>query len=842
MAKKLHLVHVKSHVLDKAPSAETLNYGEIAVNYNVDSPALYIKDDADNIVKFGAGPYAGSPTDGGPSYKTFGIPFGDVDTGSTRTNIIATVDNFPTELTDGVCAYIRNDVTGSNTNWTLNVNGTGAKPVYASNADATRSTTQFSAASTYLFVYNSSRVSGGCWDMYYGYDANTDTIAYSVRTNGVIPVASAKFYRYRLLFTSPDGMSVVPANTSNSTNAIAIRSVNQEPINPFGPIYYYSTTAATESGTSVSASYAWLQYSAIGFGYSFNRTSTALTMTPKAPIYIKCAPQPDGSAIMDDAKPYVQELPSTEDGKIYIYLGIAESATACTLYNYHPVYYYKDGAIRLWTNTPESVVDTAMSSSSTNAVQNKVIKEYVDEAISSVTITVDSELDTGSTNPVANSAVTSIIYEIDEVVAAALNDLNDRKADKEYVDEVVSSITIDVDSEMDSASTNPVQNKVVKEYIDNAISSITFDIDTELDSGSTNPVANSAITSYLTDAEYVISQAFNDLEDRKADKSYVDEAVSSITIDVDSELDSGSTNPVENRVVWEAISAITIDVDEEVDSASTNPVENRAIYEYIAEIEEVVSSSLNDLNDRKADKRYVDSAVSSITIDVDTNLDSASTNPVENRVIYGAIADIEEIAGAALNDLNRRKADKSYVDDAVSSITIDVDTEMDSGSTNPVANSAVTKTILDNERVIAAAFNNLNDRMTGVESGLTTQLSSGSTDDEYPSAKATYDEIHPKVESSMPSGGLHPNVFYNLGTLTGNVTISFATPFDSSVENEYRFRFTAGSTAPTITWPSSITKWAGNCIDPLTMRPTITAGNVYEVSVLDGLAIIIEYV
>ena len=57
MAKKLHLVHVKSHVLDKAPSAETLNYGEIAVNYNVNSPALYIKDDEDNIVKFISEPY-----------------------------------------------------------------------------------------------------------------------------------------------------------------------------------------------------------------------------------------------------------------------------------------------------------------------------------------------------------------------------------------------------------------------------------------------------------------------------------------------------------------------------------------------------------------------------------------------------------------------------------------------------------------------------------------------------------------------------------------------------------------------------------------------------------------
>lgn len=52
MAKKLHLVHAKSNVLDKAPSASTLNYGEIAVNYNSESPAIYIRDDEDNIVKF----------------------------------------------------------------------------------------------------------------------------------------------------------------------------------------------------------------------------------------------------------------------------------------------------------------------------------------------------------------------------------------------------------------------------------------------------------------------------------------------------------------------------------------------------------------------------------------------------------------------------------------------------------------------------------------------------------------------------------------------------------------------------------------------------------------------
>lgn len=75
-----------------------------------------------------------------------------------------------------------------------------------------------------------------------------------------------------------------------------------------------------------------MQYSGIYLGYSFNRTGTALTLTAKDPVYIKCAPQTDGSAIIDANTPFVQSLPSTEDGKIYIFLGYADSATTITLY------------------------------------------------------------------------------------------------------------------------------------------------------------------------------------------------------------------------------------------------------------------------------------------------------------------------------------------------------------------------------------------------------------------------------------------------------------------------------------------------------------------------------
>ena len=311
--------------------------------------------------------YAGSPTAGGFANKAVAIPFGQVDAGSTATDIKATVDNFPETLTDGVCAYIRNNVVASASGWTLNVNGTGAKPVYNTISDATRTSTVFSAAVTYLFIYNSSRVTGGCWDMYYGYDSNTNTIGHNIRTDQMsLPVTSA-CYRYRLLFTSADHTHFVPANASSSTKATAKLTTTQTPIDPFGSIRYYGHTTAVSSGAMPGADYLWEQY-AITLGYSFNRTGAALTLTAWKPVYIKCTPQANGSAIIDADTPYVQELPTTADGEIYIYLGVAYSATNVELILYHPVYYHDGNSLRLWTGVSDiisianSEIDTIMAS------------------------------------------------------------------------------------------------------------------------------------------------------------------------------------------------------------------------------------------------------------------------------------------------------------------------------------------------------------------------------------------------------------------------------------------------------------------------------------------------
>ncbi len=293
--------------------------------------------------------YAGSQSAGGPANKTVSIPFGQVNSTSTATAFTATIDGI-TELRDGVCVCLQNGVIDSESGYTININNLGAKPVYNSKS-GNRSIDAFTNGSSYLFVYNSTRISDGCWDMVTGYFENdTDYRAYQIRTNSQSLPASAIIRTRRLLFTSADGSKYVPANTTNSTLATSTKTPTTTKINPFGTILYYNSSSNTSSGTTPSTGALYQQIN-MTLGYSFNWTGAALTLTDNAPVYLKCTPQTDGSAIIANNTdiPIVQSLPTTDDGKIYIFLGNATSATTIELMLNHPVYYYKNGAIRLWT-------------------------------------------------------------------------------------------------------------------------------------------------------------------------------------------------------------------------------------------------------------------------------------------------------------------------------------------------------------------------------------------------------------------------------------------------------------------------------------------------------------
>ena len=288
--------------------------------------------------------YALSNSVGGAAELTVAIPYGEIGSTSTSTNLLATVPGVH-ELKDGVVCYVRNDIVTSASGCTLNINSLGAKPIYVNNADTTRVSTAFSAATTWLFIYNENRVTGGCWDAYYG-QVNSNTIGYQLRTNSFTKALSDKCYRYRLLFSSVDGTKFVPANADTQTSAAKTHTTNTRAFDPFGEIFYYGSTSAKSAGESPSATVLWQQY-VVTLGYSFNNANSALSLTATAPVYITATPQSDGSAVLDY---FSQTLPSTEDGKIYIFLGHAVDATTVEMTMKHPIYWYKDGEVRQWTN------------------------------------------------------------------------------------------------------------------------------------------------------------------------------------------------------------------------------------------------------------------------------------------------------------------------------------------------------------------------------------------------------------------------------------------------------------------------------------------------------------
>ena len=275
--------------------------------------------------------------------QTPAILYGEVDSTSTSTAFTATVPGI-TELYDGVCVYLKNGVVTSASGWTLDINNLGAKPVYQNLAAASRVTTLFNINYTMMFIYNNHRTEGGGWDMFYGYNANDNTVGYYIRANQAIYYPAKTLYRYQILFTTADG-TLLPANTSSNTTGTT-KVLSTESFDPWGDIYYYSTTTSVGTTTLIGTSYLWSQYQ-VDLRYAFNKGST---LTIGDPVYVKCSPQSDGLVKFAGNDCIVQALPSTEDGYVYIYLGQAYSASNIYLLNNHPVYYFSDGAIREWTN------------------------------------------------------------------------------------------------------------------------------------------------------------------------------------------------------------------------------------------------------------------------------------------------------------------------------------------------------------------------------------------------------------------------------------------------------------------------------------------------------------
>ena len=125
------------------------------------------------------------------------------------------------------------------------------------------------------------------------------------------------------------------------------KTLTTDSFDPFASIYYYYS-GNTGGEPTATVSYLFTKYSSVDMRYSFNLNSSNNPLTNNAPVYLVCDPQADGQVKLASS-PIAQSLPSTADGKVYIYLGRASGSYQMALEEIHPVYQYKDGKVQLWT-------------------------------------------------------------------------------------------------------------------------------------------------------------------------------------------------------------------------------------------------------------------------------------------------------------------------------------------------------------------------------------------------------------------------------------------------------------------------------------------------------------
>ena len=228
---------------------------------------------------------------------------------------------------------------------------TGAKNCYYNST--TRLTTHYGQYAQVEMIYHENFDIGGTnYTGWWCIADRTDLTAYNIRKSSGSYLAYNTVYRYMILFTKSENQLLAANTTSNNTGTSKV--LTTESFDPFGDIYYYSSTTTVSSGSAIGTTALYRQYN-VNLRYAFN---SGTTLTSNKAVYIVCDPQADGKVKLSTSPaPITQTLPTTADGKVYIYLGQASSTANCEIALNHPVYYYSNGAVRLWNNDADYVIE-----------------------------------------------------------------------------------------------------------------------------------------------------------------------------------------------------------------------------------------------------------------------------------------------------------------------------------------------------------------------------------------------------------------------------------------------------------------------------------------------------
>lgn len=224
---------------------------------------------------------------------------------------------------------------------TLAINGGAAKNIRMNAVNTTTVFSTMAAGSVVLLYYD------GTYFQMMGSQRTTDTDTDNfdrMYWNNAI-TAGVAIYDYKIIMQGTDG-KFYPLTLETGTGTT--KTVLTTELRIGSPILYYNTT--TDVALNGSLSNVYSEFPLANMTYTFN----VATWTSQQPVYLKGTVLGNGNFKLDNTTVTsfaTQTLPTTDDGFVYILLGQMYSTTAMRLFQYHPIYQYKDGAIRQYIPT-----------------------------------------------------------------------------------------------------------------------------------------------------------------------------------------------------------------------------------------------------------------------------------------------------------------------------------------------------------------------------------------------------------------------------------------------------------------------------------------------------------
>ena len=241
---------------------------------------------------------------------------------------------------DGLSIAYKIGVAGAS-GLTLNINNLGAIPVRRNNAALT---THLPIKTVVVLTYTTID-STGYW-VWADYDSTT---YYYLRWSGPNVIAGETTTRYKIIMEGHDGR-FYPLTIGNSTSANG-KTVSSAKFKMNGQILYYSYTTQINENSTFTSTNLYSDYSPPYANYTFNKLSG---WTAGKAVYLVGTINDGGYFVLDGAGTtgtdfMSQDLPTGDNGKVYILLGYMSNDTyGFKLTPDRVAYHFKDGKIRLY--------------------------------------------------------------------------------------------------------------------------------------------------------------------------------------------------------------------------------------------------------------------------------------------------------------------------------------------------------------------------------------------------------------------------------------------------------------------------------------------------------------